>query len=73
MHRLELSTFRFHVEDNGVGIESERLRHILEPSSGRSGIGLSNTDRRLRQIYGQGLQIESIVGQGTIVRFIVTK
>ncbi|MFS4096689.1 sensor histidine kinase, partial [Streptomyces sp. AF1A] len=56
------------VEDNGVGMEPERLRAILRGSAGPStGIGLSNVDRRLRQVYGDdyGLVVETGVGAGT--------
>jgi two-component system LytT family sensor kinase len=56
------------VEDNGVGMEPERLRAILRGAAGPStGIGLSNVDRRLRQVYGDdyGLVVETGVGAGT--------
>jgi Predicted signal transduction protein with a C-terminal ATPase domain len=38
-----------------------------------SGIGLANTDRRLKQIYGKGLLVRSHPGEGTIVSFVVPK
>ncbi|WP_409362520.1 sensor histidine kinase, partial [Aneurinibacillus migulanus] len=37
----------------------------------KSGIGLSNTNRRLTQMYGKGLSIHSKLGEGTIVSFII--
>ncbi|AYN38267.1 sensor histidine kinase [Streptomyces dangxiongensis] len=64
------------VEDNGVGMEPERLRGILRGTAGAStGIGLSNVDRRLRQVYGDdhGLVIETGVGAGTKITVRVPK
>ncbi|WP_249730564.1 ATP-binding protein [Paenibacillus sp. J2TS4] len=61
------------VRDNGIGMDEAALRRILDHSRDRQGIGLRNTDRRLKQIYGKGLQISSSPGQGTTVTFIVTK
>ncbi|WP_239615550.1 hybrid sensor histidine kinase/response regulator [Cohnella mopanensis] len=62
------------VSDNGVGIEEERVKNILDrQSTGRSGIGLLNTDRRLKQFSGSGLRVESKLGSGTSVSFIVAK
>lgn len=57
--------------DNGVGMEEEKVRSVLEQN--RGGIGLRNTDRRLKQLYGKGLCIESTVKQGTVVRFSIPK
>ncbi|WP_231594387.1 ATP-binding protein [Paenibacillus algorifonticola] len=57
--------------DNGVGMEEEQVRSVLEQNHG--GIGLRNTDRRLKQLYGKGLRIESTVKQGTVVSFSVPK
>mgnify|MGYP001194419644 CR=1 FL=1 len=62
--------------DNGVGISEEKLKQILDEPSGSSssdGIGLRNTDRRLKQLYGKGLQIQSISDQGTTVTFHIPK
>ncbi|MEU2927752.1 histidine kinase [Streptomyces sp. NPDC007251] len=64
------------VEDNGVGMEPERLRAILRGTAGpATGIGLSNVDRRLRQVYGDdhGLVIETGVGAGTKITLRVPK
>ncbi|MEU0254006.1 histidine kinase [Streptomyces sp. NPDC006184] len=64
------------IEDNGVGMEPERLRGILRGTAGAStGIGLSNVDRRLRQVYGDdhGLVIETGVGAGTKITVRVPK
>ncbi|MCS0599647.1 histidine kinase [Streptomyces sp. LP11] len=64
------------VEDNGVGMEPERLRAILRGTAGpATGIGLSNVDRRLRQVYGDayGLVIETGVGAGTKITVRVPK
>ncbi|CAM5627739.1 histidine kinase [Streptomyces xanthochromogenes] len=55
------------IEDDGAGMEPERLRRILRGEGGASGgIGLLNVDERLRQVYGDayGLVIETGVGAG---------
>ncbi|MFI6638430.1 sensor histidine kinase [Streptomyces sp. NPDC050504] len=55
------------IEDDGAGMEPERLRRILRGEGGPStGIGLLNVDERLRQVYGDdyGLRIETGVGAG---------
>jgi two-component system LytT family sensor kinase len=64
------------VEDNGVGMDPERLRAILRGTAGpAAGIGLRNVDRRLRQVYGDdhGLVIETGVGAGTKITLHVPK
>ncbi|MFF8962776.1 sensor histidine kinase [Streptomyces globisporus] len=55
------------IEDDGTGMDPERLREILRGEGGAStGIGLLNVDERLRQVYGDdyGLVIETGVGAG---------
>ncbi|MEU7072791.1 histidine kinase [Streptomyces narbonensis] len=64
------------VEDDGVGMDPELLRAVLrgEYPAG-SGIGLSNVDERLRQVYGpeHGLVIETGVGAGMKVTVRIPK
>lgn len=58
------------VSDNGVGMSRDPLKqHAGATSEVYSGIGLRNTDRRLKQLYRQGLQIQSSLDQGTTVSF----
>lgn len=58
------------VADNGIGMEEEVLKHLLDRRSNQpTGIGLLNTDRRLKQFYGAGLRIESKLNEGTVVSF----
>ncbi|MFD7071337.1 sensor histidine kinase [Streptomyces sp. NPDC059913] len=55
------------IEDDGTGMDPERLRQILRGEGGRStGIGLLNVDERLRQVYGDdyGLVMETGIGAG---------
>ncbi|ARI51051.1 MULTISPECIES: histidine kinase [Streptomyces] len=56
------------IEDNGGGMDPERLRRVLrgEATTPSTGIGLLNVDERLRQVYGDGygLVIETGVGAG---------
>ncbi|WP_248927426.1 ATP-binding protein [Paenibacillus hamazuiensis] len=62
------------VSDDGVGFDGKILHLVLQDQPDPSvGIGLRNTNRRLRQIYGRGLDIASIAGQGTTVKFRVKK
>lgn len=62
------------VSDNGVGIDEETVKHLLDRKKDkRTGIGLLNTDRRLKQFCGRGLRIESLLGSGTSVSFTITK
>jgi two-component system LytT family sensor kinase len=64
------------IEDDGVGMEPERLRSILrgegDPSSG---IGLSNVDERLRQVFGDdfGLVIDTGVAAGMRITVRIPK
>jgi signal transduction histidine kinase len=61
------------VEDNGVGMDGDQCAALFQPSSKpeRKGVGLVNTDRRLRKRYGGGLSVTSVPGQGTTVSFTI--
>ncbi|MFG1999948.1 sensor histidine kinase [Spirillospora sp. NPDC048911] len=70
------------VEDDGIGMDPERLREILSAGTGRerrsgagAGIGLANVDERMRQVYGDeyGLTVETAVGAGAKVNLRVPK
>jgi len=60
------------VEDNGVGMKEEKVNDILQNPISK-GIGLRNTNRRLKQMYGKGLKIQSSIGKGTAVSFQIPK
>jgi two-component system LytT family sensor kinase len=67
---------RIVIEDNGVGMEPDRLRRLLRGEDGPStGIGLRNVDERLRQVYGDdhGLVIETGVGAGMKITIRIPK
>lgn len=62
------------ITDNGVGMDEETVKGLLRTHSGsRQGVGLRNIDRRLKQMYGNGLQIQSYPEQGTTVSFVMPK
>ncbi|MEU6403289.1 histidine kinase [Streptomyces sp. NPDC046985] len=55
------------IEDDGAGMDPDLLRRILAGEDSPSGgIGLSNVDDRLRQVYGDdhGLVVETAPGAG---------
>lgn len=58
------------ISDDGIGMNEEKVNQILitQPDKNR-GIGLLNTDQRLKQLYGEGLHIVSTPGKGTTVTF----
>jgi LytS/YehU family sensor histidine kinase len=92
-HGMECGAKRFHVrimardvgaeavisiEDDGVGMDPDKLRALLAEGDGEvshRGIGLRNVDDRLRQVYGEeyGLVIETALGAGTKVSLRVPK
>jgi len=53
------------LEDNGVGMEEERIADVYQ-----SGIGISNVNERLKVLYGKDykMKIESEKGRGTSIR-----
>ncbi|MGG4342362.1 ATP-binding protein [Paenibacillus lautus] len=60
------------VQDNGIGMDEVQLQRILERKAERnSGVGLINTDQRLKRHFGTGLHIKSTLGKGTKVTFYV--
>ncbi|MGE6513822.1 hybrid sensor histidine kinase/response regulator [Lysinibacillus sphaericus] len=62
------------VIDNGVGIDPSTLAQLQSGSNLTStGVGLSNTDLRLKRIYGQRLIINSSPNEGTDITFHIPK
>lgn len=60
------------VQDNGIGMDEVQLQRVLERRADRSsGVGLINTDQRLKRHFGTGLQVKSTLGKGTKVTFYV--
>ena len=62
---LEATRLNISIEDDGVGIEEEKLSALFE-----SGIGVSNVNERLRVLFGAGysLDVNSTAGEGTRTR-----
>lgn len=66
--------FRVEVEDNGVGMTREQIDAMLSDKRPKGrGVGIANINKRLHKYYGQGLNIESVPEQGTLVYFKVPK
>ncbi|OEH84149.1 hypothetical protein BHU72_12135 [Desulfuribacillus stibiiarsenatis] len=61
----------FTVEDNGVGMDLEKLDISNKTSEKRNSIGLYNINTRLLKIYGKELIIESTPGLGTKASFVI--
>lgn len=59
------------VEDNGRGINSDKLKELLDSDVEKKGVGIWNINRRLRLIYGKGIRIDSKEGLGTRVSFSI--
>lgn len=57
------------VQDDGVGMDEAQLQRILERRAEHAGVGLINTDLRLKRHFGTGLHIKSTLGKGTEVTF----
>ncbi|MBW8351163.1 response regulator [Bacillus sp. IITD106] len=62
------------IRDDGVGMTSEKVEEILsKPNKHKHGIGIANTNRRLKQLFGKGIQIDSQLHHGTTVSFHIPK
>ncbi|GGN55684.1 ATP-binding response regulator [Oceanobacillus indicireducens] len=60
------------IADDGVGIAEDKMSHILDGKQGnRRGVGLANTHHRLVKLYGEGLDVRSELGKGTVIRFSI--
>jgi len=60
------------IEDDGVGIDREKLSMLLTEGKAGSGIGLLNIHSRLLKIYGAGLDISSEEGC-TIIKIVISE
>lgn len=59
------------IEDNGVGINAEKLPMLLSENRRDKSVGLLNIHHRLLRLYARGLEISSIEGKGTCVKIII--
>lgn len=70
----EQQEIRIRIEDNGVGMSSESVERIFDDRP-TEGIGMKNIERRLKQLVGNGLNIQSEPRTGThiLIRLPVEK
>jgi len=62
------------IRDNGVGMTASLIEEILlRPIKHKYGIGIANTNNRLKQLFGEGIRIESQLNKGTQVSFRIPK
>jgi two-component system sensor histidine kinase YesM len=75
-NEIENNQIQIIVEDNGVGMNEEQLKHLMEyDSKQESGYGLKNIHTRLMLTFNEksGLEIESEEGVGTKVTVLIPK
>ena len=63
----------FYVSDNGVGMSKETIEKLFEEPKENKSIGVYNIDKRLKNLYHTGLEVESTMNLGTCVSFTVPK
>ncbi|SCW61966.1 two-component system, sensor histidine kinase YesM [Paenibacillus tianmuensis] len=68
----------FTIEDNGLGMTPDRLRHILVPKTGTesgNGVGIANVHERIQLYFGTsyGVSFESEPEKGTRVTLTIPK
>ncbi|WP_062052485.1 ATP-binding protein [Bacillus sp. JCM 19034] len=62
------------IRDDGIGMSEDSLEHLVERKECKhSGIGLANTNYRIKQQFGNGLKVKSEIGKGTEVSFTIPK
>lgn len=72
--KKENDTLLVEVEDNGVGIEEDRIPNILNEDQrskkGFTGLGINNIDQRIKLNHGDdfGMSIESVLGAYTLFK-----
>lgn len=62
------------IQDDGIGMTLNKLEQLFKKeneSQERMGVGIRNTDRRIKQLFGEGLKIKSTPNHGTTVTFHV--
>lgn len=68
------SLYEVTIIDDGVGMSEEKIKLILHgDKEDTESIGITNTNRRLKQLYGTGLEIKSKLNKGTKVKFQIPK
>lgn len=60
------------ISDNGIGMDKEYVKQILDYNTSE-GLGVSNTNRRLKRLYNQELVIVSEPNKGTTISFSIPK
>lgn len=66
--------FRVIISDDGVGFDMEEAKKKQETQSdGKSHVGMENTRRRLADLCGGSVMIESTPGEGTVATVILPK
>ena len=72
--RADESAIQITIQDTGVGISPQNLRHLFEPffttKPSGTGLGLAIT-RRILQQHGGDIQVESQPGTGTIFTMVL--
>jgi signal transduction histidine kinase len=65
----ENNQLMFKVIDNGIGMDLHKQKELAHNKGNR--VGIANIDNRLKKLYGKGLQIKSVPGEGTEVTWII--
>lgn len=66
--------YSIEIVDNGKGMNENQMAELFKKKRYQtSGIGIANTERRLKQLYGEGLSITSEPGEGTTITFQIPK
>lgn len=76
VHMKDEGHLQFVVEDNGCGMETEKVRDLQESLQKRrkgNGVGMANIYQRLKLFYGADMkfEIESKIGEGTRIVIII--
>lgn len=63
----------FYVSDNGAGMTQETIDKLFEVPTENKSVGIYNIDKRLKNLYGTGLTVDSTLGLGTCISFTIPK